>query len=214
MALVACSECGSEVVGRAQACPECGRSNLATINKVDAKIESASPQGKSKPSANLIECGSCGREIAKSAINCPGCGAKNEWKHPAIVAFVETLANMYQGPEFEYGYDSTRLWGNAEKVTFTKIALKASVAGSLVIGIVSLLLFVVSLTLAVLLLLLSTILMCIFVLGAIFVSPTEDREFLVSVDGDSFDWTSNDEIFWAPVKNVLSGCWERFKIEE
>lgn len=199
MALIPCTECGNQVSDKAEMCPKCG--NPISSAAMDKPASQKPPNAGGESS--LIECRSCQQPMAKSASNCQSCGARNEWIHPMISKFVEAVGTSYTGPEFHYEHDSTELWGHVEKWG----AGQKLMLFSLAIGLVGLLITIfLSLAYGVALIGLAAVLQGVGLIMTL-LSKDSAKEFHVEFMEGEFNWTSNDEVFWRPLRHTIERVW-------
>lgn len=199
MALIPCVECGRQVSDRAAMCPGCAHPVYSDTRDEPKDQEPL----RDRLISPLIECNSCHRPLAKSADDCPGCGAKNEWRHPVISGF---LAADYHGPKFDYEFSSTALWGYVEKPSIGFWLMGASAPAA----VAAIVLFFVSFQLGFFFMSLA-ILSQLVSLTLTYFSDDAGKEFRVEFEDEGFNWTSNDETFWRPVRSMVDHLWKEYQ---
>lgn len=148
----------------------------------------------------LVPCRSCNRDLSIEAVTCPSCGAPNKWIHPKIENFLREKDNTGVTEPFTFNYEKLRISGQTEKrvprwilwagivfflLLFIPIALLGTVG--LAFGPIG---FVTAIVLA---------LIFKFSLHAAFAN---NKTFLMDFESDA--WQSNDDVFWSPVKKLLT----------
>jgi predicted RNA-binding Zn-ribbon protein involved in translation (DUF1610 family) len=116
---------GDDYAGRRTKCPKCNTvlhvpvPQIATAKPVARTAPSARPVTPAPPSAEvgvpkLMGCASCGQQIAFSAAACPKCGAPNNWVHPEIERFRNSLDAFGDMPPFNIKWERFVLRGTAK----------------------------------------------------------------------------------------------------
>jgi hypothetical protein len=133
----------------------------------------------------LINCYACANPVSVLADKCPSCGDPNNWQHPAIKNFYLFKDDTGVSDKFTFKSNKTEIWGETEKKytwwmwLIVIICAIPSIAFGGIPG-----LFVAPVTL--------------FVLQNVY---GKKREFRANLHSGT--WTSNDDEFWKPIRNIL-----------
>lgn len=102
-----------DFAGRKTKCPKCHAVLLVpTLIPTPAPPRVPAPAKTAAP--KLMRCNACGQEMARAAAACPKCGAPNNWVHPEIERFLNSIGQFDHMPPFDVNWDRFILRGTAE----------------------------------------------------------------------------------------------------
>lgn len=234
---VTCSSCSKKLnvadhlAGRRVKCPKC-KASLVLPGRVTRTVkadETASPFDFSNPTdgpttdtpwdppaapftntvPQLVPCSACGRQIAPAAAACPQCGSPNQWLHPEIQRFRDSLDAFQHRPPFDVQWTNLTLSGTAEvsrganAVGDISLKILGAACLAVVMGLFmptplgELLLFGGFVTFAV-----AVGFICITFFQPM--KPTDSRlSFFIDFSQNPPGWQSDDDAYWADVRRFF-----------
>jgi hypothetical protein len=139
--------------------------------------------------AGLIDCLTCEKQMAALADKCPHCGAPNGWVHERIQRFIAAGDSIATTKRFNYTHTKTELTGFTGRedplwvrLTCTAICLFGAVV-SIFFGWMPVVLAIV--------------------LSCVLFWANQRPAATFHADFERGTWTSTDEAFWKPVRELL-----------
>jgi hypothetical protein len=156
----------------------------------------------------MIDCSACGKQISVEAATCPSCGAPNKWVHPSIERFLRQKDTTGTSKPFTFASDRLRVYGETKKAMPWFISIPAFLILLALIGVDSFLRYYQEWASGIApggywtrLLVIGVITL----VGQQVLSYFFAKQKTFRMDFETDVWTSNDDEFWKPVKDILLG---------
>jgi hypothetical protein len=155
-----------------------------------------------------MACSSCGNQIAFTAATCPKCGAPNNWLHPEIERFAKSLEkNNVLPAKSSVNWKAFRIWGSGLKKNprqdIHPMNWGPKLMGvSLLVGILGGIINVALIAIAPILFFVGLIASLVGMLSDT-VPIDQPVEFQLDFSCSPPKWSSNDERYWADVRQFF-----------